>query len=116
MDLTDWFCWFLGCYQRAIGKSNKIIGKVLLKADFWAQHAQTELNERQKKVINRLLDEGQDEFVGGLTTRKYVGLTGTSRVTAFREISDMLEKKLLRQLSGRGRSVHYDILWPVENK
>ena len=116
LDLTDWLCWFLGCYQRAIGKSDKIIGKVLLKADFWAQHAQTQLNERQKKVLNRLLDEGQGEFVGGLTTRKYVGLAGTSRATAFREISDMLEKKLLRQLSGRGRSVHYDILWPVGGK
>ncbi len=116
LDLTDWLYWFLSCYQRAIGKSDKIIGKVLLKADFWAQHAQTELNERQKKVLNRLLDEGQGEFIGGLTTRKYVGLAGTSRATAFREISDMLEKKLLRQLSGKGRSVHYDILWPVENK
>src|SRR3989338_3343286 len=57
LDLTDWLCWFLGCYQRAIGKSDKIIGKVLLKADFGAQHAQTELNERQKKVLNRLLED-----------------------------------------------------------
>ena len=88
----------------------------MIKADFWAQHAQTELNERQKKVLNRMLDTGKDEFVGGLTTRKYVHLTSTSRATAFREIADMLEKKVLQQLSGRGRSVHYDILWPVEDK
>ena len=88
------------------------MGKVLLKADFWVQHAQTQLNERQKKVLNRMLDEGQDNFEGGLTTRKYVNLAKTSRATAFREISDMLEKKLLRQLPGKGRSVHYDILWP----
>ena len=112
LDLTDWLLWFLGCYQRAIKKSEKIMGKVLLKADFWARHAQVQLNERQKKVLNCMLDKGPDEFVGGLTTRKYVGLGSTSRATAFREISDMVDKGLLRQASGRGRSVHYDILWP----
>lgn len=116
LDLTGWLCWFLGCYQRAIGRSNKIIGKVLFKADFWALHAQTVLNERQKKVLNRMLDQGQDGFVGGLTTRKYVDLTSTSRATAFREISDLLKKKLLRQLPGKGRNVHYDIIWPKQDK
>lgn len=112
LDLTDWLSWFLMCYKRAIHKSEKIMGKVLLKADFWAKHAQVQLNERQKKVLNRMLDMGPDEFIGGLTTRKYVNLGSTSRATAFREISDMVEKGLLRQLSGGGRSVHYDILWP----
>ena len=111
LDLTDWLYWFLGCCQRAIQKSDKIIGNVLLKADFGVQHAQTQLNERQRKVLNRMLDEGQGGFEGGLTTRKYVSLAKASRATAFREISDMLEKKLLRQLQGQGRSVHYDILW-----
>ncbi|MFH0985557.1 MAG: Fic family protein, partial [Candidatus Omnitrophota bacterium] len=112
LDLTDWLLWFLGCYQRAIQKSEKIMGKVLLKADFWAEHAQVQLNERQKKVLNCMLDKGPGEFVGGLTTRKYVSLGSTSRATAFREISDMVEKGLLRQASGGGRSVHYEILWP----
>lgn len=111
-DLTDWLAWFFGCYQRAILKSEKIMGTVLLKADFWAHHAQVQLNERQKKVLNRMMDEGPGEFEGGLTTRKYVHLARTSRATAFREISDMVQKGLLRQLSGGGRSVHYEILWP----
>ena len=112
LDLTAWLCWFLGCYKRAIGKSDKLMGQVLLKADFWRLHADAHLNERQKKVLNRMLDAGKDEFTGGLTTRKYVSLTSVSRATAFREISDMLEKKVLRQQSGGGRSVHYDILFP----
>jgi Fic family protein len=112
LDLTQWLHWFLGCYKRAIGKSDKIIGKVLTKADFWVYHMQTDLNGRQKKVLNCLLDEGKDGFIGGLTTRKYVAIASTSRATAFREISDMLEKRVLHQLPGRGRSVHYDILWP----
>ena len=111
-DATKWLIWFLGCYQRAVQRSDKIIGNVLAKADFWQEHAQTELNERQKKVLNRILEAGPGNFAGGLTTRKYVSMAKVSRATAFREISDMLDKKLLRQLPGKGRSVHYDVMWP----
>jgi hypothetical protein len=60
-----------------------------------------------------MLDAGPDEFIGGLTTRKYVHFGSTSRATAFREIPDMVEKGLLRQASGGGRSVHYEIIWPL---
>lgn len=112
-DITDWLVWFLECYQRAIKKSDKIMGNILTKADFWQEHAQTELNERQKKVVNRILEAGPGNFAGGLTTRKYVSIAKTSRATAFREITDMLHKKVLRQLSGKGRSVHYDLVWPA---
>jgi len=116
VDVTEWLVWFLECFERAIQRSDKIIGNVLAKAEFWQQHAQTGLNERQKKVLNRLLDVGPGGFEGGLTTRKYVSIAKVSRATAFREISDLLEKKILRQLSGKGRSVHYDLIWPQVNK
>jgi len=112
-DLTKWLVWFLECFRRAVQRSDKVIGNVLAKADFWQKYAQTELNERQKKIVNRLLDAGRGNFIGGLTTRKYVSITKASRATAFREISDMLDKKLLRRLSGKGRSAHYDIVWPT---
>jgi len=111
-DVTKWLVWFLECFERAIQGSDKIIGNVLAKAEFWQEHAQTGFNERQKKVLNRLLDAGPGGFEGGLTTRKYVSIAKVSRATAFREISDLLEKKILRQLSGKGRSVHYDLIWP----
>ena len=62
--------------------------------------------------MNRILEAGPGNFIGGLTTRKYVSIAKVSRATAFREISDMLDKKALRQLSGKGRSVHYDLVWP----
>jgi Fic family protein len=103
--------WFLGCYQRSIERSDKIIGHVLAKADFWQKRAQTVMNERQKKVINRLLDAGKDGFEGGLTTRKYVSMAKVSRATAFREISELLEKDILRQKPAKGRSVSYDLNW-----
>jgi Fic family protein len=115
VDVTEWLVWFLECFERAIQRSDKIIGNVLAKAEFWQQHAQTSLNERQKKVLNRLLDAGPRGFEGGLTTRKYVSIVKVSRATAFREISDLLEKKILRPLSGKGRSVHYDLIWPRES-
>jgi len=112
MDVTKWLVWFLECFERAIQRSDKIIGNVLGKADFWQEHAQTGLNERQKKVLNRMLEAGAGGFEGGLTTRKYVSIVKVSRATAFREIADLLDKEILRQLPGKGRSVHYDLIWP----
>ena len=112
MNVTKWLVWFLECFERAIQRSDKLIGNVLIKADFWQEYSQVEFNERQRKVLNRMLDAGPGGFEGGLTTRKYVGITKTSRATAFREIADMLDKKVLRQLPGKGRSVHYDLIWP----
>jgi len=114
LDSTEWFLWFIKCITASIEHSRDIIANVFLRVDFWNQHAQDELNERQQKVINRMLEAGPGKFTGGLTTRKYVSIAKTSRATAFREISDMLDKKILHQLSGKGRSVHYDLIWPRE--
>jgi len=111
-DATQWYLWFIKCITAAIKHSQNIIANVFLRVDFWNQHAQTELNERQKKVLNRILQAGPGNFTGGLTTRKYVNIAKTSRATAFREISDLLYKEILCQLSGKGRSVHYDLVWP----
>ena len=108
-DITGWLGWFLGCYKRAVGRVEKIIANVLAKAEFWQCHLQTEMNERQRKVVNRLLDAGKKGFEGGLTTRKYVSMAKVSRATAFREISDLLEKGILLQNPAKGRSVSYDL-------
>lgn len=111
-DMTAWLLWFLDCAVRAMQKSEVIIGNVLAKADFWQKFNQTNMNERQRKVVHRLLDAGSGEFQGGLTTRKYTSLTKTSRATAFREISDLVGKKVLRQNpDGKGRSISYDLNW-----
>lgn len=116
VDVMEWFLWFIECVTQAIEHSRDIIANVFLRVEFWNQHAQTGLNDRQKKVINRILDAGRGNFTGGLTTRKYVSIAKVSRATAFREIADMLDKKILRQLSGKGRSVHYDLIWPYQDK
>lgn len=111
-DITAWLVWFLDCLIRAMEKSGTIIAKVLAKAEFWQRHSQTAMNERQRKIVNRLLDAGQGQFQGGLTTKKYVSLARTSRATAFREIADLVDKKVLsRNSKSKGRSVSYDLNW-----
>lgn len=110
-DVTGWLQWYLGCHSRAVTKAGKLIADVLAKAGFWQRQDQTELNERQRKIVNRLLDAGREGFQGELTTRKYVSLAKVSRATAFREISDLLEKGILRQNPAKGRSASYDLNW-----
>jgi len=111
-DITQWLVWFLGCFYRAIERSETILSEVITKAAFWRAHAQASLNERARKVINKLLDAGPGGFEGGLTTRKYSAMTGVSKITAFRELSRLLELGLIRQNPGKGRSVSYDLVWP----
>jgi Fic family protein len=110
-DVTSWLKWYLECYTRAVERAEKLIGNVLSKARFWQDHSHVGMNERQRKVVNRLLDAGREGFQGGLTTRKYVSMAKVSRATAFREISELLEKGILIQNPARGRSVSYDLRW-----
>ena len=111
LDITNWLMWFLQCTERAINNAEKIISKVMAKASFWKKNSNIEINTRQRKVINILLDAGPAGFVGGLTTRKYVALAKTSRVTAYREINDLMQKGILKQNEEKGRNVNYEINW-----
>lgn len=110
-DVTEWLLWFLGCFDRTVAAAEKTLNKVLMKAKFWNAHSETELNERQRKVLNKLLDAGPDGFEGSLTTRKYIGMTKASRSTAWREIDDMMQKGVLRALPGDGRNSAYEVNW-----
>lgn len=113
LGVTEWFLWFLKCVTLSIENSQNLMSNVILRSEFWNKHAQIDFNERQRKVLNRILEAGPGNFTGGLTTRKYVSIAKVSRATAFREIADMLQKKVLRQLPGKGRSVHYDLVWTL---
>ena len=110
-DVTPWLEWYVGCYTRAVERAEQLIGDVLAQATFWQRHSQVDLNARQRRVVNRLLEAGNGGFQGGLTTRKYVAMAKISRATAFREISELLEKGLLAQNPARGRSVSYEVKW-----
>jgi len=108
-DCTGWLLWFIGCINHALEEAEATLGAVLFKAAFWKRHAETMVTERQRKVLNTLLDAGQGKFEGGLSTRKYMSLTKTSRATAWREIEDLLKKNLIRPLPGQGRGTAYEI-------
>lgn len=114
-DTTEWLRWFFGCLERAVVNADKTLIAILQKTKFWQLHGGVVLSERQRKVLNRLLDAGPGGFEGGLSTRKYMGMTKTSRATAWREIEDLLQKKMLRALPGGGRSTAYEIEWEKEN-
>lgn len=111
-DITEWLSWFLGCFLRAISLSDKVLSLVFDKAGFWNMHAHISLSERQRKVVNRLLDHGREGFEGGLSTRKYASMTGVSRATAFRELEQILGLGVIRRRPGGGRSVSYELAWP----
>jgi hypothetical protein len=106
-DITEWLTWFLEMYERAVSEPHGHIEKALRVAKFWQARSHSELNERQLKVVKRLLESEPEGFEGGMTNRKYVALTGTSRETAKRDLSDMEEKGILSKSSSRGRSVSY---------
>lgn len=109
IDITLWLKWFLNTLVESLEDSIDRIQAVIVKARFWEKHSNTVLNERQLKVLNRLLDTAPDSFVGGITARKYMSLTKTSKATATRALSDLLDKGCLSKLDGGGRSTAYDI-------
>jgi Fic family protein len=112
-DLTEWLIWFLTCFIHAVEGAEVLISNVLAKSTFWRNFASQPINERQRKVINLLLDTGKGNFQGGLTTSKYVSIAKISKATAFREISDLLTKGMLIQNPSKGRSVNYDLNWEI---
>lgn len=107
-DITIWLSWFLDTFAKSLHESKWTIDRILKKVQFWQKHKETTLNDRQHKVLNRLLDAGE-KFQGGITTRKYAGMTKCSKVTASRDLSDLEEKKILRKNPGGGRSTSYEI-------
>jgi Fic family protein len=111
LDITDWLAWLLEQVEAAATSAEQTVANTLAKARFWLRHQATALNERQRKVLNRLLDAGPGGFAGGINTRKYMGLTSTSRATAYRELADLVAKGCLLPAGKGGRSSAYEIAW-----
>ncbi len=110
-DITEWQEWFLGCYKRAVVSSQELINRVLVKARFWQEFAETDLNPRQKKVVNRLLDVGKGNFEGKLAAMNYRTLAKTTKATASRDLDDLLKKGVFKLMEGGGRNTRYDLVW-----
>ena len=107
LDVTAWLQWFLRQVAAAAGAAEQTIARTLAKARFWLRHQTTDINARQRKVLNRLLDAGAAGFEGAMNTRKYVSLTRASRTTAYRELTDLVAKGCLQPTGAGGRSASY---------
>lgn len=102
-DVTAWLQWFLGCLDRAFDRAEGILGNVLDKAAFWERFGDATINDRQRIVLNRLLDG----FEGKLTSSKYATLAKTSPDTALRDIDALIKAGMLVKEAGGGRSTSY---------
>jgi Fic family protein len=104
---------FIAQVEAAATSAETTVANTLAKARYWLRHQGSDLNERQRKVLNRLLDAGPAGFEGGMTTHKYMSLTKTSRATAYRELSDLVEKGCIAPTGKGGRSSGYGVVWPA---
>ena len=108
LDVTEWLAWFLDALHRAVDQAQHTLDAVLAKARFWQRFAGTPMNERQVKLLNRLLDG----FEGKLTTSKWAAITKCSPDTALRDINELLAHGALRKSAAGGRSTSYELNGP----
>ncbi|WP_028581585.1 Fic family protein [Desulfogranum japonicum] len=110
LDITSWLSWFLSCFSHAIDNAEDILSSVLFKAALWNRINQAPVNERQRLVINRLLDN----FKGHMTTSKYAKIVKCSPDTALRDIRELVARQFLIQNPGGGRSTSYRLITAEE--
>lgn len=110
-DATDWLVWFTRSFCESCKASIALIDEALVRAKFWNEHRNVEMNSRQRKALNRILEAGPGKFEGGMTPRKYIALTKAKYVTANRDLVDLVGKGLLVR-EGAGRSTYYNVTIP----
>lgn len=108
LDISSWIQWFLFCLERALVQAEETLNSVLKKAAYWNFLTAKSLNERQKLMINKLLDG----FDGKLNTSKWAKITKVSTDTSLRDIQNLEEQRILVKQSGGGRSTSYELVEP----
>ena len=105
LEVTAWLMWFLGCLLRAIQGADETLSQTLSMARFWQRWAGLPFNERQIKLLNRLLDG----FDGKLTSSKWAAIAKCSQDTALRDINELLARGVLQKTVAGGRSTSYEL-------
>lgn len=105
LDITEWLLWFLERLKESILSAEEKLKSVIDKATFWNKFSKTTLNDRQKLMINKLLDG----FTGKLRTSKWAKITKCSEKTALRDIKELIEKEIIEKGVARGRSTSYKL-------
>ncbi|MDR2650747.1 MAG: DUF4172 domain-containing protein [Prevotellaceae bacterium] len=105
-DVTNWMLWFFDCMKKALKATDVILLSVMKKSEFWKIHDRTLLNNRQRLVINKLLNDTDVK----LQSSKWAQMANCSSDTALRDIKDLIKKGILRQRNQRGRSTNYELI------
>jgi len=109
-DFTTWLKWHLNMLLNAMNMAHKNIEYIIQKTKFWDKHREDNLNERQIKVLNKILDIGSENFQGGLNTKKYMAITKKSKSTVVRDIQELVALGCIEQVEGSsGRNIRYEI-------
>ncbi|MFA6139030.1 MAG: DUF4172 domain-containing protein [Sulfurimonas sp.] len=109
-DITPWLFWHLDILNSAMKVAEQNIEYIVQKTKFWDKHRDKNLNERQVKVLNKILDRGVENFEGGLSTKKYMAISKKSKATVARDIAELVAHGCIKQVKGTsGRSVRYDV-------
>ncbi|MFA6145655.1 MAG: DUF4172 domain-containing protein [Sulfurimonas sp.] len=112
LNITVWSTWFLSTLHVALSDTKKKLGYIVQKATFWDKYRNHDLNARQVKVLNRILDMGVENFQGSLSKKKYMTIADSSSTTASRDITQLIEIGCIRQIEGtNGRNVRYEIVF-----
>ena len=110
-EITEWILWFLECLKNSFESTSELLSKILIKAEFWKINSKPILNNRQQKMLNKLLDG----FDGKLTTSKWGKICKCSQDTALRDIQDLIKKEILQKEKSGGRSTNYELKMPGSN-
>ena len=105
LDITNWLEWFLNSLLHSIENSEKLLEKVIYKHEFWLQNSKVSINDRQRKILNMLMDD----FEGVLNTTKWAKIGKCSQDTALRDIQDLIEKGILAKSEQGGRNTNYEL-------
>lgn len=109
LDITEWLVWFLDILDESLKQAMNVIDRTQIKARFWLRHQGMGLSAEQVKVLNRLLDGGEQGFELGISASQYQKVAKVSKATATRHLVDLVEKGCLYRLEGGGRSTRYQV-------
>lgn len=114
-DITEWVLWFLRQFTHSCLQSEKTIGSAIAKSRFWSSRAHRPLSDRQRKVVQRMLDAGPGGFTGGMSADKYGNLARVSKATATRDLAELLRNEWVIA-TGQGKATRYQINVPEWRK
>ena len=105
LDITAWVTWFLNCLKNALDNSSVLLERILFKAHFWTKYQTIALNDRQRKLVNKMLDG----IEGKMSSSKWSKMAKCSKDSAVRDINELIKLGILKKETAGGRSTNYEI-------